>query len=177
MSSPLCRPRCHDDSECCNPPQPPPGWKDCPDGYEPDWCYRLDELKELYPQVFHCATARQLQRWWDKAMCLIPRNECNCNPELRREMLICHFAVVETKMAAAYETAAVAGAMRGKVHTVLPLVNARGGGINLADGFYLLSVYGVEYMSLRADDRRNVTGAYAYVPKTMPMQVAIAGAT
>jgi hypothetical protein len=109
-------------------------------------------------------------------MCLIPRNECICNPELRREMLICHFAVVETKMAAAYETAAVAGAMRGKIHTVLPMVNSRGGAINLSDGFYLLSVYGVEYLALRADDRRNVTGAYAYVPKTMPMPVAIAGA-
>lgn len=180
-----CKPRCCDGvNECCEYEAAfSNGWQDCPDGYSPDWCERLELMKQLYPLVFgcdcdspvKCINEKQLELWWRNAMCLVPVNNCHlrCNGDdtegpgglaiQMRDMLILHQATLFTEMAVAHSTSYVAGAMKGHVRPVIPATNKSGGGINMAEAAYSLTVYGVHYLTLREAMKRNVTGAYAAV--------------
>jgi hypothetical protein len=81
--------------------------------------------------------------------------------------LLQHYAFVETKWLNAYDTALVAGAIRGTsaIRPVVSLSGGLSGAVNSAELHFTLSPFGLSYLALKQTQKRNVTGAYAAVAR------------
>jgi hypothetical protein len=151
----------HGCGDCCDRPPAPEGWKDCPDGFEPDWEARWCMLAEAYPVLF-CTTPATIERLWNEAICIVGYNPCMCEATRKGmiEALLLHFFTIEVHLAQAHQAAMMAGGMKGFIKPVLPAVNSQGGSVRMSDAFYGLTVWGAKYLGLRDSLRRNITGAY-----------------
>jgi hypothetical protein len=139
---------------------------DCPDGFEPDWCQRLDEMTAINPQIFGCINSAQLAWFWREVQCELG-NGCICDRPMLEVLLLNHFAYLETKWQNAYDTALVAGSIRGTggIKPMFGLSSGLGGATNLADSSFMLSQWGMRYLRQRELRKRNTTGAYAAVAR------------
>lgn len=149
------------DSHCSVPPEPPQGWKDCPDGFEPDWDARWCMLVDRYP-VLKCLPPERLQDLWERALCVASLNHCVCPATGRAiiESLILHFWTIEAYVAEAWLTATAAGAIKGNIKQPVPAVNKSGGGVDGSSAYYGMTVWGAQYLALKSTLRADVTGVY-----------------
>lgn len=155
----------------CNPcgteyeiPNPEGMWI-CPDGFEPDWQSRLCEIT-AYSSLFACASAGQLESWWNTIQCLLGDGCWPCRQTVEMTLLQ-HYAFVETKWINAYETALVAGAIRGtgNIRPVVSLSGGLSGAVNSAELHFTLSPFGLSYLALKQTQKKGITGAYSAVPR------------
>jgi hypothetical protein len=140
-------------------------WPYCPDGFEPNWCERLEILVSIHP-MFACATAGQLEQWWNTIQCILGNGcwPCRATAEIT---LLQHYCMVELQFTKALETAWVAGAVRG-TQSIRPIVSLSGGLSGSVDAsllHYTLTPFGLSFLALRETQRRNVTGAYSAIAR------------
>jgi hypothetical protein len=139
----------------------------CPtdEGFEPDWCQRLADIQD-YSAIFACVSAGQLEQWWNTIQCILGDGCWPCRQTVEMTLLQ-HYAFVETKWLNAYDTALVAGAIRGTsaIRPVVSLSGGLSGAVNSAELHFTLSPFGLSYLALKQTQKRSITGAYAAVPR------------